>query len=148
MRSLFRHTSPPRHRATGVLIPLVDMLTILLVAILRTASAEPALTPAEANFSLPSPISETEPSRGMTIEEGVQAMWVEGWRAGSSDYWQNAEAHLIPDILDAVQTAAPSHVQVQAHADAQWQLVGKVLFTVQQAGAQSVELIAVSKMSL
>ncbi len=148
MRTLFGHGAPTPQRTAGVLIPLVDMLTILLVAILRTASAEPALTPAEVDFSLPSTISENTPSRGLTIEVGMDAMWVEGWRAGSSQHWLNADAHLIPEILDAVQTAAPSHVQVQAHADAQWRLVGKVLFSVQQAGAESVELIALSRMSL
>jgi biopolymer transport protein ExbD len=148
MRALFTATAAPTWSQLGVLIPLVDLLTLLLVAVLRTSSAEPALTPVEVGFSLPVTTAETAPSLGLAIDVGLEGLYVDGWRAGGSGHWSRAGGPLIPELLDAVQAAAPERVLVRAHAEAEWRLVGKVLFTVQQAGVEAVELVAVSRMSL
>ncbi len=39
-------------------------------------------------------------------------------------------------------------VVIRAHQEAPWKLVGKVLFTAQQAGYGEIELVAVSRASL
>lgn len=148
MRRLFRPASHSSGPALAALMPLVDILTILLVAILRTWSSQPPLQPVEADFALPLSRAEGEPSLSMAIDVGMEGIYVDGFRAGSSQYWSTADAVLIPGVLDALAAAGPDRVRVRAHADAPWQLVGKVLSTAQEAGVADVELVAISRASL
>jgi biopolymer transport protein ExbD len=148
MRQLFKPPNTAIGTSVAALFPLVDMLTLLLVAVLRTSSSQPALMAPEPGFVLPSTTTEVPVSRGLAIDIGPQTLWVNGWRVGASSYWRDADEKLIPEVLNAVQAASPDHVLVRSTADAQWRLVGKVLWTVQQAGVPSVELVALSQMSL
>ncbi len=148
MRRLFRPAPAHSGPALASLMPLVDILTILLVAILRTWSAQPPLQPVEAGFALPMSRAEGEPSLSLAIDVGMDGIYVDGFRAGSSQYWAKTQGVLIPDVLDALHAAGPKRVRVRAHADAPWTLVGKVLSTAQEAGVADVELVAVSQASL
>ncbi len=148
MRRLFRHQAPSSGPALAALLPLVDIMTILLVAILRTWSSQPPLPTVEEGFALPVSRSEGEPTLSLAIDVGMEGIYVDGFRAGSSAYWTQAEGLLIPEVLDALHMASPRRVRVRAHADAPWTLVGKVLTTAQEAGVEDVELVAVSQASL
>jgi biopolymer transport protein ExbD len=148
MRQLFKPVNTAMGTRVAALFPLVDMLTLLLVAVLRTSSSQPALLVPEAGFVLPRTTAEAPISRGLAIDIGPETLWVNGWRVGASSYWRDADDTLIPEVLNAVQAASPDHVLIRSTGDAQWQLVGKVLWTVQQAGVPSVELVALSQMSL
>jgi biopolymer transport protein ExbD len=129
------------------LAPMVDMLTILVVAVLRTWSTDPPVEIPEANFALPLSAQEVALNRGVTVDVGVEGLYVEGWRAGSSAYWIESDDVLIREVYEALQTVGGSRVTIRAHRDAPWELVGKVLFTAQQAGFENVELVAVSRAS-
>ena len=148
MRRLFRHESSSSGPALAALQPLVDIMTILLVAILRTWSSQPPLVPVETDFALPLSRAEGEPSLSMAIDVGMEGIYIDGFRAGSSAYWTQADALLIPEVLDALHAAGPRRVRVRAHKDAPWRLVGKVLSSAQQAGVADVELVAISQASL
>lgn len=148
MRRLFRTQTAPSGPALAALLPMVDIMTILLVAILRTWSSQPPLQPVEADFALPISRAEGEPSLSMAIDVGMDGIYVDGFRAGSSSYWTRTDGVLIPDVLDALQRSNPQRVRVRAHEDAPWTLVGKVLSTAQQAGVGDVELVAISRASL
>ena len=67
MRRLFSRTPAPSGPAVAALMPLVDIMTILLVAILRTWSTQPPLQPVEADFALPMSRAEGEPSLSLAI---------------------------------------------------------------------------------
>ena len=148
MRRLFSRTPAQSGPAVAALMPLVDIMTILLVAILRTWSTQPLLQPVEADFALPMSRAEGEPSLSLAIDVGMDGIYVDGVRAGSSKYWSQSEALLIPDVLDALHASGTDHVRVRAHSDAPWILVGKVLSTAQEAGVADVELVAISQASL
>jgi biopolymer transport protein ExbD len=132
----------------AALSPMVDMLTILLVAVLRTWSADAPFQPPEPDFVLPVTREETAPARGVTIDVGSDGLYVEGWRAGSAAYWAEAEGVLGTDLYEALQARGGDTVVIRAHETTPWKLVGKVLFTAQQAGYGEIELIAVSRASL
>lgn len=134
--------------STASLAPMVDMLTILVVAVLRTWSTDPPVEIPEANFSLPLSAQETPLNRGVTVDVGVEGLYVEGWRAGAAAYWITSDDILIREVYEALQTVGGNRVTIRAHQDAPWELVGKVLFTAQQAGFENVELVAVSRASL
>ncbi|MFT5685063.1 MAG: biopolymer transport protein ExbD [Myxococcota bacterium] len=134
--------------STASLAPMVDMLTILVVAVLRTWSTDSPVEIPEANFSLPLSAQEAPVNRGVTVDVGVEGLYVEGWRAGASEYWMESDDVLIREVYEALQTVGGNRVTIRAHRDAPWALVGKVLFTAQQAGFENVELVAVSRASL
>jgi len=132
----------------AALSPMVDVLTILLVAVLRTWSADPPFQAPEPGFTLPQTREEAPPSRGVTIDVGADGLYVEGWRAGSARFWADSEDILVTDLYEALQQRGGSTVVIRAHESAPWSLVGKVLFTAQQAGYGEIELVAVSRASL
>ena len=148
MRRLFRAQPAGSGPALAALMPMVDIMTILLVAILRTWSTQPPMQPVEAGFELPISRSEGEPSLNMAIDVGMDGIYVDGFRAGASQFWRTSDKVLIPEVLDALHAASPARVRVRAHADAPWTLVGKVLSTAQHAGVGDVELVAISQASL
>ncbi len=150
MRRLFRKraASAGVGLSTTSLAPMVDMLTILVVAILRTWSTDPPIEIPEAGFALPMSAQELPLNKGITVDVGTEGLYVEGWRAGSAEYWTETDDVLISGIYEALQGVGGTRVTIRAHQDAPWSLVGKVLFTAQQAGYDNVELVAMSRASL
>jgi biopolymer transport protein ExbD len=148
-RRLFSRSGPQRTGLdTGALAPLVDLLTLLLVAVLRTWSADPPPDLAEDGFELPVTREESPVPRVVTIDIGQGGLYVDGWRAGNAAYWTEAEALLITDLYGPLQQAGSGSAVVRAHAEAPWSLVGKVLLTAQQAGYTDISLVAESRASL
>ena len=149
-RRLFGRTPPAGSHglSTGALAPMVDLFTLLIVAVLRTWSAEPPLQTPEGDMQLPITREEDPPERGVIIDVGVEGLYVDGWRAGSASYWAEADGALVTDLYGPLQQQAGGAAVVRAHADAPWRLVGKVLLTAQQAGFERVSLVAESRASL
>ncbi|MFT4975128.1 MAG: biopolymer transport protein ExbD [Myxococcota bacterium] len=134
--------------SSAALAPMVDMMTILVIAVLRTWSTDaPAQLP-EEGLRLPLSSQEQPVNRGIMVDVGVDGLYVEGWRAGSARYWSESDDVLITDLYEALQAVSGDRITVRAHEAAPWSLVGKVLFTAKQAGYAHVELIAVSRASL
>ena len=148
-RRMFSKSPPPAAGlATGALAPMVDLFTLLIVAVLRTWSAEPPLDTPEGAFPLPRTRNEAAPERGVVIDVAPDGLYVDGWRAGSSTYWEDAEGALVSDLYAPLQQSGGKSAVVRAHAAAPWKLVGKVLLTAQQAGFERVSLVAESQVSL
>lgn len=149
MRRLFRSTgSSGGGLSTAALAPMVDILTILLVAILRSWSADPPLQLPEPDMALPISAQETPAGRMLAIDVAPDGIYVDGYRVTSAGYWTEAEGVLITDVYETLQQVGGTRVAIRAHEQAPWELVGKVLFTAQQAGFEDIELVAVSRASL
>lgn len=150
MRRLFTRSASSGGQGLGpaALAPMVDMLTILLVAILRSWSADPPLQLPEPDMVLPISGQETPAPRVLAVDVGADGLYVDGSRAGSADYWQKAEGVLITDVYEALLSQGTTRVTIRAHESAPWELVGKVLYTAQQAGYDDIQLVAVSRASL
>ncbi len=149
MRRLFRRRPAARTGlAAGALASMVDLLTILLVVLLKTWSTEPPLELAEPAAELPLSSAEDPVGPGVIVDIGPSGLWVEGQRTGSVEYQLGSDDVLIADLYAALQQRSGRRVVVRADADTPWSLLGKVMFTAQQAGYAEVELVAVSRSSL
>jgi len=142
-----------RHRQTAeisgaALTPMVDLFTILVIAVLRASSPEPPLESLEADLQLPISRTEVESEKGASIEIGVDGIALEGIRMGSTIYWEKQEAILMPELKSALLMMSPGAIQIRAHAEAPWAVVNKALYTAQQSGVKDVEIIALSASSL
>ena len=149
MRRLFskRRTSAAG-LSQGSLAPMVDLLTLLLVAVLRSWSTDPPVEVPEPEFVLPVSKEERPVGRAVTVDVGTNGLYVQGWRADSTEFWTTSEDVLIESVYNALQRQGGTQATIRAHRDAPWSLVGKVLFTAQQAGYSNIELVAVSQASL
>jgi biopolymer transport protein ExbD len=151
VRRLFAKSSQPQSSglALAALAPMVDMLTILIVVVLRTYSTDPPLQiEGEPGFVLPRSIEERPSPRGVVIDIADSGIYVEGWRAGSAVYWAQSEEPLIREMYEALHAQKGSRALIRADEETPWSLLGKVLFTVQHAGYEDIELVAESRVSL
>ncbi len=147
-RRLGQPATRPGGLGTGALASMVDLLTILLVVLLRTWSTEPPLDLAEPDATLPLSASEDPVGPGVIVDVGPSGLWVEGERAGSVAYLERSDDVLVDGLYEALQARGGRRVVVRADADAPWSVLGKVMFTAQQAGYAEVELVATSRSSL
>ena len=149
MKRLF---SPPANESTGLhvaaLAPMVDLFTILVVAVLRASSPEPPVQVPEPDFNVPLSVQERPTAHGVIIDIGKKAIYVDGWRATSTQYWIDSEEVLISEVYAALQMKSEDTLKIRADSSTDWSLVGKALLTAQQAGYSNIELIALSNASL
>ena len=149
MKRLFRQS---QRESTGLdvaaLAPMVDLFTLLVIAVLRSSSPEAPLELPEEKLLLPISTLERSPASGITIDVGQEGLYVDGWRAGSASFWNQSDQLLIRDLYESLQQYPSGHIKIRAHSESQWQLVNKVLLTCQQAGFKDIELVGLSNTSL
>ncbi|MCB9781060.1 MAG: biopolymer transporter ExbD [Alphaproteobacteria bacterium] len=148
MSRLFPQEPPAPGLAVAALAPMVDLFTILLVVLIRTWSTDPPMDLAEADTALPLSRSEAPVGTGVIVDIGPSGLYVDGARAGSVAYHQSSDEVLVAEVHSALLARGGRRVVVRAHADTPWTLLGKVMFTAQQAGYEEVELVAASAASL
>ena len=135
MRRLF--SAPPNDSAglqVAALAPMVDLFTILVVAVLRASSPEPPVQIPEPEFDIPLSVQERPTAHGVIVDIGKKAIYVDGWRATSTQYWIDSDEVLISEVYAALQMKSEDTLKIRADSDTDWSLVGKALLTAQQAG--------------
>ena len=157
MKRLFQTRETKTHGGLSLaaLAPMVDLLTILIVVVLRTYSSDPPLTlENDPDFRLPQSVDERPTPRGITVDIANSGIYVDGTRVDSAEYWSNPENEVFfIDKLEARLEAlggnrAITRALIRADEDATWTVVGKVLFTIQEVGYEDIELVAESRASL
>ena len=148
MRRLFSNQRGGSDLSSAALTPMVDLFTILVIAVLRASSPEPPIESIEDGFQLPISKSETSSQQSASLEIGTDGIALNGIRIASTLYWSKQDAILIQDLKAALLLSTPDRIQIKAHADTPWNVVNKALFTTQQAGIKDVEIIALSASSL
>ena len=149
-RNSFARRSPSEESHFGIaaLAPLVDLFTLLVVAILRSSSPEPALQMSDQNTELPISTSEITNQHNVTVEVGPEGIYVQNYRRASTKYWENQEEILIPELYKEMLRHSGKKIEIRIHSGLSWSVVEKVLFTLQQAGIQDIDLLAFSSSSL
>ncbi len=146
-----RLTRPARKRAdfgAAALAPMVDMLTILLVFLLKSWSTDPPVRPDDKTFALPTSTSERPVYTSLELDVTEEAIYLGGVRAAGSRFYVEQDETLIREIYEALQMRAGQPLQVRMDEDAPYELLRKVLFTAQQAGVEDVTVVAASRSSL
>ena len=106
MRQLFHRTRVKSDLSAAALTPMVDLFTILVIAVLRASSPEPPIKALTSDFQLPISRSEIESTKASAIEIGIDGIALDGIRIGSTVYWSKQKA-LMPELKSALLMIEP-----------------------------------------
>ncbi len=147
--NLFSNT---QRRSSGLevatLAPMVDIFTILVIAVLKASSPQPPLTLPEGTMELPLSAQEDISMEQLVIDIGKDGIYVDGFRVTARQYWEQSEDILITEVYSSLQQHAKREVKIRVDRDVPWSLISKALHTAQQAGYQDIEMLVISKSSL
>jgi biopolymer transport protein ExbD len=149
VRKLFRHKEPDVAAGldVGALAPMVDMMTLLLVFLLRSYSTEYAPRPPEGKFELAGTRSEEARKNATEILVSTDAIYVEGNRVVATAYLTDDQ--LIREVYDVLLLARNKHrVEVHADKNVPWSVLKKVLHTTKAAGFEELSLVAANAASM
>lgn len=147
-RRLFSASTTPEPIQAGALAPMVDLFTILVIAVLRASNPQAPMEYPEQDYQLPISRQEVPIQKGQLIDIGMEAIYVNGARITTSAYWLQNEQPEIKELKNILRQLNGTKAQIRAHSKAPWKLVDKALFTAQQAGYKDIEMIAISNVSL
>jgi biopolymer transport protein ExbD len=147
MRRLTRPQPRPRisHAST---ISMVDVLTVLLLFLLRAYSTDPPTTSKDPQFALPmsAAISPVDPAH--SIEITGDGIYINGGRRTGTQWYLDHDEDLVREIYTVLLKTPPQRLILRADKRTPYRLVRKVLFTAQQAGFSDITLVAASRSSL
>lgn len=146
MRRLTRR-GPASAVSWASLAPMVDLLTILLVFLLKSWSSDPPVRPDDPSFALAVSTSEAPAPPLRAIDLTESGIFLDGHRLAGSRYYREQDAQLIAELYEALQQDA-GPVQVRVDGDQPYGLVRKTLFTAQEAGVRELTLVSASNSSL
>ena len=125
--------------------PMVDMLTILLVFLLKSYSVDPPVRPDDADFTLPTSATEQPVGPARDIDVTEHGIYVDGWRAASTRYYLEHDDTMILELYEDLQASGSQVVNVRADTRVPYRLLQKVLFSAQEAGMDRITLVASSR---
>lgn len=131
----------------GALAPMVDMMTLLLVFLLRSYSTEAAPRPPEGPFELAGTVSEDPRQAAVEVLVSTEAVYLDGHRVIAVKYLP--EDLLVREVYDPL-LAMRGRKRVEVHADrgVSWGVLKRVLHTAKAAGFDEISLVAANKASL
>ncbi len=124
----------------GALAPMVDMMTLLLVFLLRTYSTELAPAPPSGPFALAGTASEDARAGGIEILVSNEAIYVDGLRIAAWEY-VDGEGVIDPLYERLLQARPKRRAEVHADASVPWKRLSRVLGTAQAAGVEQLALV-------
>lgn len=144
-RRLFRHAeaSVGAGLDVGALAPMVDMMTLMLVFLLRTWSTETAPAPPEGPFALAETRSEASRRPAVEVLIARDAIYVEGRRVVATGFL--GEEALIREVYDPLMMMrVKTRLEVHADATVPYGVLRRVLHTARSAGFAELSVVAVS----
>ena len=123
------------------------MMTLLLVFLLRTYSADAAPVPPEGPFELASTTSLDERHAGTEILVSNVAVYVDGQRIGAWEFIEG-EGVIRPLYDRLLATRGKTNVEVHADRSVEWHQLSRVLATAKAAGFEQLSLVGAHEASL
>lgn len=149
-RRLFRRDEATDAEAgldVGALAPMVDMMTLLLVFLLRSYSTEAAPSPESGPFALAGTVSEDPRRPSVEILVSPEAIWVDGHRVIATP--RLPEALLVRELYQPLlQIRGRPRVEIYADAAVPYSVLKRVLYTARAAGYEELALVAANRASL
>jgi biopolymer transport protein ExbD len=157
-RRLFRHSAAPARDGldVGALAPMVDMMTLLLVFLLRTWSTESAPTPPSGAFELAGTTSVDSRQPATEIIVSSEGVWINSHRVTATRALAPAPAStpapaaatpegLIREIYDPLlQARVKDRVEIHADAEINYGILKRIISTCEAAGFDEIALVGVS----
>ena len=125
-----------------------DLLTILLVFLLKSYSTDTPVRPGDASFELPMSTSEQPMQRTLAVDLTAHGIYLQDQRIAGTRYYLEQEDTLIKELYRGLQQLPGDRIQVRVDADLPYSLTRKALFTAKQAGKRKVTVVTVSRSSL
>lgn len=144
---LFARHQPQSGLNIATLAPMVDIFTILVIAVLKASSPEPPLTLPESNFELPISQQQESSTNPLVIDIGKEGIYIDGFRVTSRQYWENSSEIIVSEVYANLQQRAKKEVKIRSDADTPWSLLSKILQSAQHAGYDDIELLVLSNSS-
>ena len=148
MKRLFSSSPPSSMLHIAALAPLIDIFTILVVAVLKSSSAVAPPQLPEPQTQLPLSAQEQSIQKPDTVDIGKNGIYFNGNRVSSRAYWEKKDAPLIQELYESMLVSPPKKLQIRADASVSWALIDKTLATARQVGCTDVELLAIRTDSL
>jgi len=126
----------------------VDVITILLVFLLKSYSVDLPVRPDDPDFHLPGSASESPVGPAIDIDVTPEAIYVSGQRAASTVYYLEHDELLVMELYSSLQGQAGHSVNLRVHQDIPYLLVRKLLFSAREAGVERLTLVARSRAGL
>lgn len=149
MRRLFKAKGPEPLPGldVGALAPLVDMMTLMLVFLLRSYSTEAAPHPPEGKFELAGTVSEDAREPAVEILISQEAVYIDGHRVIAVAYLP--EDLLIRELYDPLLVMrGKKRIEVHADKTIPWSVLKRILHTARTAGFEELSLVAANTSSL
>ena len=134
--------------SVATLAPMVDIFTILVIAVLRASSPQAPLVLPEGTMQLPLSQQNEISAELLVVDIAKDGIYVDGFRVTARKYWELSEEILISEVYSALQQQAKKQVKIRVDRDVPWSLISKSLHTAQQAGYQDIEMLVLSSSSL
>ena len=147
--NLFSHRTQ-RTNGLGVatLAPMVDIFTILVIAVLKASSPQAPVVLPEGSMELPLSNQENISVEQLVVDIAKEGIYVDGFRVTAREYWEQSEEILISVVYSSLQQHAKKDVKIRVDKDVPWSLISKTLHTAQQAGYEDIEMLVISSSSL
>ena len=127
---------------------MVDMLTLLLLFLLKAFSQDTPVRVDEPDFDLPTTASDDPARQGLVVDVGAQGLYVDGERVVGTVFYERSELSHIEEVYSRVLRRKGEPIALRVDADVSWRVVRKVLFTLEEAGARDISLVAESRSGL
>lgn len=134
--------------SVATLAPMVDIFTILVIAVLRASSPQAPLVLPEGTMQLPLSLQNEVSAELLVVDIAKDGIYVDGYRVTARKYWELSEEILISEVYSALQQQAKKQVKIRVDRNVPWSLISKSLHTAQQAGYQDIEMLVLSSSSL
>ena len=139
---------PVKRLSQSSLTPMVDVFTLLLVALLTSYSTDNPVRPSDRGFALPRSTSPESPPQGVAVDLSEKGIFLEGQPLASSQYYLDQEDSLIQEIYFPLLKIDKGPLLIRSDEDIAYKLIQKVIFTAHEAGWTEISLVAQSKTSL
>ena len=105
--NLFSHRTQ-RTNGLGVatLAPMVDIFTILVIAVLKASSPQAPVVLPEGSMELPLSNQENISVEHLVVDIAKEGIYVDGFRVTAREYWEQSEDILISEVYSSLQQHA------------------------------------------
>lgn len=127
----------------GALAPMVDMMTVLLVLLLRSYATDPAPMPPEGRLELADTLSEDPRQAAIELLISDEAIYINGHRVIAVAYLPTDL--LVRELYDPLLAMrSKGRVEIHAHRAATWSTLERVLHTARAAGYSDIALVGIA----
>ena len=132
----------------SALTPMVDVFTLLLVALLASYSTDDPVRQSDRSFALPRTNSTASLAPGTTLDLTDEGIYLEDQRLAASRFYLEEDEDLIKEVYWPLLQMEKGSLLIRSDEDIAYRLLEKLIFTAQEAGWESISLVAQSKSSL